>query len=285
MPAHPTMSSPADAPAVWARQALTRRVLCKVTAALGRAGVDVLAVKGVVTSGWLYAEPGERPLTDLDVRVRPRDFGAVVRASAAEGWRLDRRLWSYRTLMLDVDGISVDVESRVGPPGVTPLSVDRLFARASRDPQGFWVPEAHDHALLLTLNVFKDKISGAFPWALEDVARVVDTPGFDPRVYVGRVREAHLTAMAWVVADWMARERQHASWRTIRGLLGGDAPPRARYASRVRRLFATADPFSLEVRLMTRVASDDPLRWPFALAASLAFELEVRRLRRRSRAQ
>ncbi len=271
-----TMRAPADAAAVWARHALTRRVLCKVAAALAHAGIDVLAVKGVVTSGWLYADPGERPLTDLDIRVRPSDFGAVVRACATQGWRLQRRLWSYRTLMVDVDGITVDVESSIGPPGITPLSVDRVFTRARRDPDGFWVPDAHDHALVLTLNVFKDKITGAFPWALEDVVRVVDTPGFDRGVYVERVREAHLTAMAWVVADWMARERQHATWGAIRGLLGGDTPARPRYTSRVRRLFSTADPFSLEVRVLTRVASDDPLRWPIALAASLAFEIEMR---------
>jgi hypothetical protein len=261
--------------AVWARHVLTRRALVSVAAALAKRGIPVLAVKGVVTSGWLYRDPSERPLTDLDIRVRPRDFTAVVRACASEGWQLERRLWSYRTLMIGVDEITVDVESHVGPPGATSLPVDRLFDRASLDPEGFWIPEPHDHALLLTINVFKDKISAALPWAVEDAARVVDTPGFVPRTYVDRAREARLAAMAWVVADWMARERRHVTWTSIRSLLGGDVPARARYTTRVRRLFSSGDPASLEARLLARAASDDPRQWPKALALAAACEFEL----------
>ena len=56
-----------DPRAVWARVAMTRGTLAKVALALGEHGIDVLAVKGVVTSTWLYADVAERPLRDLDV--------------------------------------------------------------------------------------------------------------------------------------------------------------------------------------------------------------------------
>jgi len=243
---------------------------------MGKARLDVLAVKGVVTSRWLYESPDGRPLSDIDLRVRPRDFSAVADLAARERWSVIRRVWTYRNLVLDVDGVAVDVECDLGPPGVSALSVEQAFARATHDPRGFWVPEIHDHALLLTLNVFKDKIDLAMPWALDDVARVVDAPSFDVRTFVARVREARTVGPAWVVADWMADVRNHTTWRRVRALLGGDAPARRRYTSLARRLFAESDSFSLPVRVLARAASDDPVRWPLALGQSLAWMLESR---------
>jgi hypothetical protein len=268
------MPTTVDSSAIWARFTLTRRVLRTVAA--GLAGIDVLAVKGVVTSGWLYDDPGERPLSDLDIRVRPGDLGALLRAAERCGWRLQRRIRSYGSVILDVQGLAVDVESRLGPPGVSTLSIDTLLARAVRDDDGFWVPDAHDHAILLTVNVFKDKISVAMPWALEDVARVVNAPGVDADHYVARAREARVEGVAWLVADWMTRKRQHATWQSIRELLGGDSPAREVYTSIMRHLQAHADPMSLGMRVLTRLACDDGMLWPSALLRSLGAEVEQR---------
>lgn len=270
------MAFDTDPRAVWARFAVARQALDRVTASFGRRGIDVLAVKGIVTSEWLYDDSCERPLGDVDVRIRRRDFGAAVRVAASEGWHVDRCVWTYRNLMVEVDGVSVDVESHLGPPFVSALSVDRMLGRATRAASGFWVPEIHDHAVLLTINVFKDKITRAFSWALEDVDRVVRASGFDEAVFVGRVREAGVSGPAWVVADWMAARRSNEVWRSIRQLLGGDAPRRTTYTSMMARIFAEANPMSLRVRLLARTASDNPARWPLAVALAAAWEVESR---------
>jgi len=269
------MQAPTDRPSLWACSVLTRSVLAKVAVGLAGAGVDVLAVKGVITASWLYDDPGERPLTDVDIRVRPRDLTVVVDAAAALGWRLTRRLYSYRTLSLDVDGVEVDVESRFGPLWVSPLPVDRLFERATRAPGGFWVPELHDHALLLTVNVFKDSMTLATPWAIEDATRVVNAAGFHPATYVERVREARVEGLAWVVADWFTRERRSEGWSAVRSLLGGDAPRRWAYAALMKRVLAAGQPHRLGARVITRAASDAYWRIPPCLGAAAAFELEM----------
>jgi hypothetical protein len=243
---------PLDARAVWAHSALSRRVLCDVAARLGRRGVDVMAVKGIVTSSWLYGDTSERPLSDVDVRIRPAEFARVVEVATREGWGIDRCVWTYKNLVLCIDGVSVDVEAQVGPPFVCGLTTDQMFARAARCDGGYWVPEAHDHAVLLAVNLFKDKIRCAFPWAVEDVTRLVATPGFDPATFVLRVREAGIRGPAWVVAV-------------------------------ARHLFSSHDPLSLPVRLVARAGADDPLLWPLALAASAAWSVE-QRLDRRGRA-
>jgi len=65
--------------ATWAMHVAARRALGAATKLLGEAGVPSLAVKGVVTAYGLYEEPTERPIGDVDVRIRPEDFGRAAR--------------------------------------------------------------------------------------------------------------------------------------------------------------------------------------------------------------
>jgi hypothetical protein len=280
------MSTSYDHRAVWVRFAQSEAALRKVTLALGKAGVPVLAVKGIVTSSWLYDGPGERPLTDVDVRVRPRDFRKSIEVVEAAKWRVARKVWSYRNLIFDVGGVPIDLESYVGPPGVTELSVDEMFARATRDDRGFWIPEMYDHGVLLTVNVFKDKLRWAFPWAVEDALRIVRKVGFEPERFVGRVHDAKVVAPTWLVADWLARKHGSHVWGTIRGLLGGDQPARKTYLALARRFFASDDRWALPPRILLRAGSDSPSLWGGAMARAAVWELESRwDARRRGRPQ
>jgi hypothetical protein len=262
----------------WARYEVARSALTALAASAGRAGVDILAVKGVVTSTLLYGDRSERPLTDLDVRIRPRDFRRVLRLTREQRWRLATHHWSYLSADIELGGIMVDVEATIGPPGILALSVDDMLRRARRDPDGFFVPEVHDHAVLLTVNAFKDRLPLAQPWSVEDLRRIVVAPGFEVRTYVERLRDARATSLGWIVADWLTARRESEAWRSIRELLGGEAPLRPRYAKLVRRLLdrASSDDPSLLLRLLVRAASDAPLRRPAALMAAGAWELESR---------
>ena len=59
-----------------------------------------------------------------------------------------------------VDRVLVEVETSVGPPGLCGLAVDTMIAHATRGAEGHLEPELHEHALLLAVNVFKDKLAG-----------------------------------------------------------------------------------------------------------------------------
>ena len=55
---------------------------------LGRAGIAVILLKGISYAGWLYPDAAERPMSDVDLLVRPGDHArATELLVAALGYR------------------------------------------------------------------------------------------------------------------------------------------------------------------------------------------------------
>src|SRR3984957_19837063 len=63
----------------WFAHVAASRVLGTVVSALAAHSIPVLPVKGVVTAHLLYDDIALRPIRDIDIRLRPRDFGSAVR--------------------------------------------------------------------------------------------------------------------------------------------------------------------------------------------------------------
>ncbi len=263
-----------DARAVWAVHVSARKALVEATALLDREGIPSLAVKGAVTAYTLYDAPTDRPLGDVDLRVRPSDVARAARAFADEGWSVADWKPAYGAFVAQRGTVAVDVESVLGAPGLCALPVETMLGRAARGPSGLdaLVPELHDHALVITMNVFKDKLTLAFPWAVEDALRIVEAPGFDARRFAALARSAKVTGLTWIVADWFVRHEASAGWRRVQAELGGARAPRPLYARAMRWLHDHRDPESLATRLVSRVAADDPSMWLPALRAALALE-------------
>jgi hypothetical protein len=274
---------------VWIQHEVGIQILDAVATRCREASIPFLVVKGIVTSRLLYEDVAERQIGDVDIRVRPADLGAFERVGRASGWRRVRVLRSYGSLIYDFGALSLDVESTVGPPGLCGLGVDAMLRRAA--PQelspGFSVavPEIHDHAVLLVVNVFKDKVVAATPWGLADLERVVLQPGFRRDVFVDRVRASRITTMTWIVAAWMESVRGDAAWGEIRRAIEAGGGVRRSYARLVGKLLKGADGHaSLSVKLLARLASDSPRMRARAMsrAAACVVELPWRRLVARS---
>lgn len=240
---HPKLHHVNPTKAAWAVQLRARAAVRALVEECAKDGIDVLPVKGVITSSLLYADIAERPMLDADVRVRPRDLEQALIAAKRAGADIVARYRAYRSAILMFDGMQVDIETGVGPPGLCDLSVEQMMSRAERSSLlGFdhWIPELHDHALLLYVNVFKDKITLAQPASLEDVRRI--TPKLDLERFSALAKEAHATTLVWVVADALGLPR--------------DAPKRWGYARVMRSLQKRP------VRMLTvgvaRMANDRP---------------------------
>lgn len=273
----PDAPSSPDVKKAWALHTMAEHARAEVTERFELAGIPTLAVKGIVTAETLYRDVVQRPMTDVDLRIRNKDFDRALLVARESGWPVVRVLRTYRNIVLTKGGISVDIETQVGPPGLCAMTVDAMLDRAQVRHQKHSVvrtPELHDHVIVLCVNAYKDKIGGAFPWALEDLVRIVRHPDLKISRLEELARQSKVRTLVWLVADWLAEIRGDESWGRIRTALGDGRPARPLYAAVMRRMLR-ARPNTLSVRLLARAASDTVLSRVRALAMACAVEVEL----------
>lgn len=263
----------------WAAYELRLGALGELVALLERANVPSLPIKGALLVRQLYDEPAERPLVDVDLLVTPADFRDVVRIARRSGFTL---VWDSKQLgnvNVHVRGIAIDVASSLGPPGLSALEVDALLRRATRTDRilGFphWQIELHDHALVVAIDAFKDKL-GSKPASRTDLLRLAEQPGFDPQKLVRVASEARLETLLRIVASWLLRTDASAGWEDVLSEL--DTRPQRRLYAHAFRWLAQRQSLPLAripLALLARAASDDPVKRAAALglgaAGTLAF--------------
>jgi len=260
----------------WALQLKHLRAAQTFIEACDAERIAVLPVKGIVSGRTLYDDPADRPLTDVDMRVLPRDIARIAKLARRRGWPIAQRMRTYANMIVSVDGADVDVESHVGPRGMCSLRVATLLARAGRSHAlGFectW-PDFTDHAVVLIVNAFKDKLVGAFEWAIRDLERIPRQEAYDPALLARRLRASGVGTIGWIVADWMVRVRNVAAWSLVRDAIGIEAP-RPRYA---RRFSSTIerDAHTLAARVLGRMGSDAPSNRASALVWMALWRAEV----------
>ena len=212
-----------DPRSTWLRYEVAVGLLRRVLAALDEARISALSVKGIVTSTWLYGDPALRPLSDVDLRLRPRDVRRALEVGRARGWELVVHTPRFFEAAFRFPEMDVELEGTVGPPGLAALTVDDFFTRAVRrvEPLGFphLVPETNDHALILALNVFKDRLYGAAAWAVEDLVRIAAIDEFDAATVAARARAGDVANAVATVADWVATTRDSVGWGRVRDAL------------------------------------------------------------------
>jgi hypothetical protein len=265
-------------PTTWIQQELAVELLREVSRRCGAASIPFLPVKGVVTARLLYEDVAEREMLDVDLRIRPQDFDRFRRVAREAGWRCVTVSRIYRNLGYEFPGLPLEVEAGIGPPGLCALTVEAMQRRASpfvfAPGLSLLAPEIHDHAVVLVVNVFKDKMTAAFPRAVADVERIALKPSFSVETFVERALESRVTTIAWLVAGWL-ESRGSAPWGAVRALLERRARVRRPYAHLFRRLLPRADRNPLALRILARVGGDTPMMQARALATALAWELET----------
>ena len=212
----------------WLAHVAAKRIFRTVASALADQSIPVLPVKGVVTAHLLYDDMASRPISDIDIRLRRRDFGRAVRLARARGWHA-KHVVLLGQVLWKVDGLEVDVKCALGPPGLCAVSVDDLLRRAESrvEPFGFahLECELNDHALMLVLNVFTDGLRTA-PWAVEDLRRIVRHEHFDAQTLVDRANAGRVASALWIVANWLAEVQGAPEWRAVSERIGPHSPSR-----------------------------------------------------------
>lgn len=279
---------------VWSQHAQAREALAAVLDAFARAEppIAALPVKGIVTARLWYDDASERPIQDVDLRVRPGDLARACDVAAARGWRRVASSRAYGLAAFDVEHTLVELETHVGPPGLCNLSVDAMLARAepgSARGVPHLVPEVHDHVLLLCVNAFKDKLVDAPVGVVGAVADLLRAPAREPRLAADRLAtlaatsgSATLTALtaSWLLdrlsegEDGPRDARARGFWSEVVGSLAARGAPRRPYAALLRAASSGRARRVVLATLVTRVAGDRPRDRARGAAALAAYAVE-----------
>jgi hypothetical protein len=112
---------------------LATELVGDVARAIAELGIQVMPVKGALVQHWLYDDPVERPMTDVDLLVRPDDFGRAVERLEAAGYRRTRHRSVGGTVMETPFGLALDLHSQLFDRARYRMPTGDLFARSSED--------------------------------------------------------------------------------------------------------------------------------------------------------
>jgi len=217
--AHAAALVPADLMAALARAARGARVrlaylhhrLDETVEALAGAGIPVVLLKGAALARTAYPSVGDRPMSDLDLLVRPADAGRAYAVAQAVGWRTSEyeSLESFYAGHVHLpplrDGRARDValELHVGLlPAGHPyrFGPDEVWSEALPHGQAL-VPSGRHLALHLCAHFAWSHVLAQGAWvAFRDLRALVEAGALDEDDLAGAARDAGMgSACHWTV--------------------------------------------------------------------------------------
>ncbi|MFQ5784809.1 MAG: nucleotidyltransferase family protein [Alphaproteobacteria bacterium] len=233
----------AQAEAVAAKSVRSR--LLALCAAFAKAGVPLVAFKGLATCLTLYPRPYQRLLPDADLLFHRADLAAVVHLLRA--WRfvtredaVNARRWgalteaSFAPVAPPDGGFLVDVHCQVDdPPACKGLSAELIFERSVTVDTGMGalsVPAPEHGLCILALHAFRDFYEPRGLKSLFDAALLLDRHGatldWDEMARCARV------------GRFVGRFAFYRALLAEIGAIAADAPVVGRHPSRLERRLA-----------------------------------------------
>jgi hypothetical protein len=191
-------------------QLLAESAYQELSRALSSRGIDHLLLKGPHLGWTVYADPAERPYSDLDVLVRAEQFDDAVTALTEGGFApkggLEGRsaTWAsaYNQQHVSPHGWLVELHRELAPHGQYPIDYAGLFSRAEAFLFGA-IPArglaTEDLLLHLVVHAGKTAFADIEPKHIEDVAVLVVRCEVQWDVFVQRARSAGCSAASWVL--------------------------------------------------------------------------------------
>ena len=107
---------------------------------LSEPGIPVMPVKGALLQHWLYDDPTDRPLTDVDLLVAPQDLERAVRLLEQAGYRRTRHSSVGGIVMQTPLGLALDLHPSLFDAARYRMRTEDLFARSTEDTALYAAP-------------------------------------------------------------------------------------------------------------------------------------------------
>ncbi len=110
-----------------------RAVLEESARLLGERSIPVMPLKGIWLGAAVYAEPSQRPITDVDVLVPEPDYAIACAVLQENGFSLRGSNASEAGFISDRYPLPLDLHRRLFSRGAFCMPTEALFARGQRD--------------------------------------------------------------------------------------------------------------------------------------------------------
>jgi hypothetical protein len=177
---------------------LVRRVVLQETlACLAERGIPVMPLKGALLAYWVYDDPADRWVGDIDLLVPEPSFATAIDSLSARGYRPEPPISTReRSLRSQDNPMMVDLHRALFPRGRFRVTTKELFGRGRRDSMLFGAPvvlpdprdvfahlvghSACDHTLPLDRRTGEDleRLARRFSLDARDCAEHLEATGF-----------------------------------------------------------------------------------------------------------
>jgi hypothetical protein len=151
-------------------------------------GIPVMPLKGVLLQHWLYDEPTERPLTDVDLLVHPADLASAVERLEASRYRRTPHHTVGGCVMETPLGLALDLHSQLFDRARYRMPTADLFARSSEDQALYGasvrLPSPLDVYAHLIGKFGSDHLDARSTARLDEIARMATRLDVSPKTVV-----------------------------------------------------------------------------------------------------
>ena len=205
---------------------LATELVGDVARRLAGSGIRVMPVKGALLQHWLYADPSERPLTDVDLLVRPEDFGeAVERLEAAGYWRT-RHGSVGGSVMQTPLGLALDLHSQLFDQARYRMPTQDLFRRGTEDcvlyGASVQIPSPLDVYAHLIGKFGSDHLDAGSTARLDEIARMATRIDASPKTVARHLRHCGMRRVSRYVLPLAHRTTGDAFSLTVYDCLAPD---------------------------------------------------------------
>lgn len=145
---------------------------------LSERGISVMPVKGALLQHWLYDDPTERPLTDVDLLIAPQDLQRAVRLLESAGYCSVLRPSFGAVVLRTPFGLALDLHPRLFDAARYRLRTEDLFARSTEDNRLYsarvQLPSPLDVYAHLIGKFGSDHLDGRATGRLDEIARMAN---------------------------------------------------------------------------------------------------------------
>ncbi len=126
---------------------LAEEIVGDVARRLALSGIDVMPLKGALLHKLVYSDPADRPLSDVDILVRPKDALRARDVLVGAGYAPTEYPWQFSTEYRSPFALVLDLHTSLFDEARYRFSATAVFSRGRRDSLLFGAPVVVQHPL------------------------------------------------------------------------------------------------------------------------------------------